>query len=240
MRLRGGAGRARATGITPAEAELVGVAAYVRVSSKSQNFATQADAIKRASKARGDDIAQWFEEKRTAKTSDRPALNELRRLVREGAIRKLYVFRLDRLTRSGIRDTLTIVHELREHGCTLVTLTDGLVHDGPMGDLVIAALACAAQIERLAGDERRAAARERLLSEGGTWGRPKRTSDVQEQRVGELLAQHRSLRAIAVAMKIPRATVGRIAQRLKSHAQNGATPNGKKPGRRSSVPPPAH
>src|SRR6266545_1271765 len=71
----------------------VTVAAYIRVSSRSQNNATQREAIKRASKARGHVIAHWFEEKRSAKTLERPVLSHVRDLARRGEVQRLYVFR---------------------------------------------------------------------------------------------------------------------------------------------------
>src|SRR5207244_2180810 len=69
-------------------------AAYIRVSSRSQNHATQRDAILRAASARGDRITQWFEERRSAKKLDRPMLASVRELARRGDLPKLYVFRL--------------------------------------------------------------------------------------------------------------------------------------------------
>ena len=46
-------------------------AAYVRVSSKAQDDATQRSAIERAARARGDAIADWRSEKRGARTMAR-------------------------------------------------------------------------------------------------------------------------------------------------------------------------
>jgi len=50
-------------------------AAYVRVSSRSQDHATQRHTIERAAAARGDTLARWFVEKRSAATVDRDALS---------------------------------------------------------------------------------------------------------------------------------------------------------------------
>ena len=43
------------------------VVAYLRVSSRDQDFATQPSAIERAAKARGDEITEWRSEKRSGK-----------------------------------------------------------------------------------------------------------------------------------------------------------------------------
>lgn len=185
------------------------VAAYVRVSSASQTHAMQRDAIARVAEARGDAIAQWYADTRTGATLQRSDLDELRRSVRDGRYTRLYVFRLDRLTRSGIRDTLDLVEELARHGCELVTISDGFDLSGPAAEVVLAVMAWAAKIERLALVERIQAARARVAAKGGSWGRPKRMGEAEVRRARELQAEGRSVRAIAMAMKIPRATLSR-------------------------------
>ena len=80
------------------------------------DHATQRAAIERAAAARGDAIHTWYAEKKSAKTMNRPELTRLRADARAGDLKKLFVFRLDRLTRSGIRDTFELVEELRAHG----------------------------------------------------------------------------------------------------------------------------
>ena len=186
-----------------------GIAAYIRVSSRAQDHATQRDAIERAAKGRGEKVGRWFAEKRTAKTMERPELAELRGAARAGEVRKLYVFRLDRLARSGIRDTLSLVHELKGLGVELVTIADGFDVSGPAWEIIAAVMAWAAQMERLATNERISAARERIESEGGRWGRPSRLSEFERNRVIEAKARGLSVREISRNLKIPRSTVGR-------------------------------
>ena len=99
--------------------------AYLRVSSKAQDFPTQRAAIERAAAARGDAIRSWYAEKRSGKTLARLELDRLRADARGGLVRRLYVFRLDRLTRSGIRDTFELIEELRAAGVEVVSVADG-------------------------------------------------------------------------------------------------------------------
>lgn len=184
--------------------------AYVRVSSRAQDHAMQKAAIERAAQARGDAITRWFAEKVSAKTLGRPELDRMRAAARAGEVRRLYIFRLDRLTRSGIRDTFEVVEELRAHGCEIVSVSDGFSLDGPAAEVVLAVMAWAAKMERLAINERIAAARERLAAEGRPWGRPPRLSAHQ---VAAIRADHkagRTIREIAQARKVPRSTVGRV------------------------------
>jgi site-specific DNA recombinase len=107
------------------------IAAYCRVSSKAQDFATQRSAIERAATARGDTITAWRSEKRSGNLLARPELDQLRADARAGFIRKLYLYRFDRLTRSGIADTLQVVEELRRHGVEVVSVADGFDLTGP-------------------------------------------------------------------------------------------------------------
>jgi DNA invertase Pin-like site-specific DNA recombinase len=106
------------------------IAAYVRVSSRAQDVTTQRTAIERAAAARGDLIAEWYSEKRSGKTLARPELNRLRQAVARCEVSRVYVFRLDRLARSGIRDTFEVVDELRAAGVELVSVADGFALTG--------------------------------------------------------------------------------------------------------------
>ena len=184
-------------------------AGYLRVSSRAQDFATQRNAIERAAMARGDTITDWRSEKRSGKLLARPELDRLRADVQAGSVRKLYVYRLDRLTRSGISDTLQVVEELHRHGCELVSVADGIDLQGPASEIVMVVMAWAAKMERLAINERISAARERVEAEGGKWGRPSRFSDGDRAKVLSLHQQGRSIRDIAIALKTPKSTVAR-------------------------------
>jgi len=199
--------------------------AYVRVSSKAQDNATQRSAIERAAAARGDEIGAWYAEKKSGKTIERDELVRLRADARAGLVRRLYVFRVDRLARSGIRDTFEVVEELRRHGVELVTIADGFALDGPAAEVVLAVMAWAAKMERLAINERVAAARERLEDEGRPWGRPKRMTAEQVEKARQLAAQGRTTREIAIALKVAKSTIGRCL------SQNAGPVDGtKKPG----------
>lgn len=184
-------------------------AAYVRVSSRTQDLATQRSAIERAAAARGDQLEHWFSEKLSGRTLQRPELDRLRTAARAGHVRRLYVFRLDRLTRSGIRDTFELVEELRAHGVHLVSVADGFDLAGPAAEVVLAVMAWASKMERLAIGERISAARERVEAAGGRWGRPPRLSAEQLAKVLELRRRGKSVREISVALKVPHSTVGR-------------------------------
>jgi DNA invertase Pin-like site-specific DNA recombinase len=189
----------------------VQAAAYIRVSSRAQDHATQRAAIERIAAARGDAITSWYAEKRSARTMAR---EELRRLLADGLAgflrgHRLYLFRLDRLTRTGIADTLTTLDELRACGVEVVSVADGFDLTGPHAEVIIAVMARAAKMERLATAERIAAARERIEAEGGRWGRPRRMDRRDVEKARQMRLDGRSVRRIAMALGVPRSTVGR-------------------------------
>jgi len=188
---------------------LLKVVAYVRVSSRAQDLGMQQAAIEKAAAARGDAIEEWFSEKRSGKLLARPELDRLRATVRAGKVKRLYVFRLDRLARSGIRDTFEVVEELRTNRAEIVSVSDGFALEGPAAEVVLAVLAWAAKMERLAINERVAAARDRMEAEGRPWGRPPRLSKADCVRIQGLQNEGRSIREIAMAVKVPRSTVAR-------------------------------
>jgi DNA invertase Pin-like site-specific DNA recombinase len=184
-------------------------AAYLRVSTKAQDDATQRSAIARAARARRDVITTWYAEKRGGGTLARPELERLRADVRRGHIQRLYVYRLDRLTRSGIRDTFELVESLRSAGVELITVADGFDINGPAAEIVIAVMAWAAKMERLATGERIADTIARFQEEGRPWGRTPLVDARALKRIRKLRREGRSIRAIAVALKLPRSVVGR-------------------------------
>lgn len=194
--------------------------AYVRVSSRGQDHAMQRSAIERAAIARGDAVATWYAEKRTATTNDRPELARLLADARAGRVRRLYVFRLDRLTRTGIADTLAMVTELRGLGVEVVNIADGFSVPPPnasgsavaLGQLILAVLAWAAEMELHTRRERIAARRELADERGEAWGRPSRIDPATRADILKRAAAGEAVRAIAQAVKVPRSTIGRVVR----------------------------
>ena len=184
-------------------------AVYLRVSTGKQDWALQRQAVKRAADARRDTLpkALWFEEKKSGGTIQRPALQKLREAVRAGRVRRVYVFRIDRLSRSGMRDILNVVEEFRANGAELVTVADGFQLGGPCDDMLIAVMALGAQIERDAIGARIKEARKRVEASGGRWGRPRRVDPTTLKRAIQMSREGESLRAIARALKVSRSTL---------------------------------
>jgi DNA invertase Pin-like site-specific DNA recombinase len=194
---------------------------YLRVSTDGQSLETQNDSVVRAARARGDRIGRFYAEIEGGDARRRPELQRLLADAREGLISRLYVYRLDRLTRGGASETLNLIHELERAGVELVTLADGFDVAGPARDVILAVLGWQAERELLAIRERLATAKARVTAAGGQWGRPRRVVDAID--VFRLKDQGRSIRQISMALKCPKSTVHRVLGR------NVATPSSRVP-----------
>lgn len=206
---------------------MVAAAAYLRTSSQSQDRDTQADACERAARARGDELALVFEETRLRDARKRPQLDAALAAAREGGFRRLYVFKLDRLTGLGARDLLNVLHSFDELGVELVPVRDSIpLEKGPIRDMYLAGLAVAAQLELNAIRERIAAARTRLEGKGKKWGRPRADiSAATLTKAQELLRRGKTLRQAAVILKVKRPT---LARRLRELSQKPPSDAGEK------------
>jgi len=97
-----------------------------------------------------------YVDKKSGATRNRPGLDEALRQARPGDV--IVVHTLDRLGRT-LRDTLNLVHELRERGVGIRTLADPLGidtsnPDGPIARLSVVMLALFAEMERTYAAER--------------------------------------------------------------------------------------
>ncbi|MDG1640291.1 recombinase family protein, partial [Bacillus paranthracis] len=85
--------------------------AYIRVSTVEQNLEQQKALLEKYG------IDRWYEEKASAKDTNRPKFQEMMDWVREGDT--IYIRDFSRLARST-QDLLNITSELREKGVHLV------------------------------------------------------------------------------------------------------------------------
>ncbi len=187
------------------------VAGYIRVSSRSQDFEYQRHAIQVAARARGEVVTQWYADVATGKHMQRTQLIRLRDGIRAHTIHRLWVWRIDRLTRSGIIDTLSCISEIRLAGCSMSSVADGFALDGPAADVILAVLAWAAQQEREKIRENQAAARARLALEGRHMGLPPIPVHIKGL-VRELSGKGLSVRRTARAAGISKSSVWNILQ----------------------------
>src|SRR5688572_30527261 len=94
-------------------------ALYVRVSSKRQDLASQLPDLERWAAAQSDEV-QWYRDKFTGKTLDRPGWQTLQAAIDRGEVAKVVVWRLDRLGRSAAGLT-KLFADLQDRGIGLVS-----------------------------------------------------------------------------------------------------------------------
>jgi DNA invertase Pin-like site-specific DNA recombinase len=170
----------------------------------------QRDEIAAEADRRGYVIGERYEETASAKTTARPVLNRLRADIRAGKWQALFLWKLDRLCRSGIRDAFILVDECREAGCKVISLHDAFDVDGPAGELLLAVFAWGAKVERETISMRVRAGMAAARRQGVHIGRPRVHVDVV--RAVRLLGEGRSLRRVAKVLGVAASTLCRSLQ----------------------------
>ncbi len=189
------------------------LAIYIRTSTADQDGAAQLHALRRAAEARGwGNPAEFIDVGHSGAKASRPALDKLRRAARDGQIRQLLVFALDRLGRS-LRDLLLLLDELTASGCVIVSLREAIDLSTPTGRLLVHLISALAEFEREIIRERVKAGLARVKATGKTRtgkaiGRPRRKIDLEA--VARLRREGKTWRDVARAVKAPRRTVERV------------------------------
>lgn len=170
---------------------------YVRVSAADQNPARQLEALAGADRI--------FTDRASGKNTDRPALAEMVRYVRDGDT--VQVKSPDRLARSTT-DLLALVKQLRDKGAA-VEFTDNpeLNTDTPQGELMLTILAAVAQFERATARDRQAEGIAIAKTKGKYRGRKPALTDEQAAEVTERLAAGASVSALAREYGTSRQTI---------------------------------
>lgn len=193
------------------ESALPRVGIYVRVSTNRQDVASQLPDLRRYVDAQGIE-AEFFTDKATGKTMDRPAFERLMAAVRAGRVSTLIVWRLDRLGRTASGLT-ALFEELRSRKVNLVSLKDGLDLATPAGRLMANVLASVAAFETEVRAERVLAGLGAARERGVRLGRPTgirtriKVTDEQVTLARRLKAEGSGVSVIARATGLSRPTV---------------------------------
>jgi DNA invertase Pin-like site-specific DNA recombinase len=189
-------------------------AIYERVSTRGQDLASQHAELEAWSKgavARGETV-QWFSDKFTGKTLERPGMNRLLSEVRAGKVHKIVCYRLDRLGRTA-KGLTALFEELTSLQVGFVSLREGIDLTTPAGRLIANVLASVASYETEIRGERIAAgfAAKRTRGEKINSGRPKGSAHKATPEARQMIRQLRdrgyAIAAIARQLKLSRNTV---------------------------------
>ncbi len=183
-------------------------ALYLRVSREDLALDNQRPELDRLASARGLDVVSVFEETGSA-AKKRPEHAAMMAAAMRGKFDVVLVWSLDRFGRSmagNIRDVIS----LDQAGVRLVSAREPwLDTGGPVRDLLLAIFSWVAEQERRRLIERTHAGLDRARAAGKRLGRPPRVTPKLAQAAARLRQEGRSLRAIAVALKLPERSVRR-------------------------------
>jgi DNA invertase Pin-like site-specific DNA recombinase len=191
-------------------------AIYVRVSSGSQDTASQDRELKAWAGNQTDEVI-WYRDKATGKNFDRPGWLKLEKDIAAGKITRLVVWRLDRLGRTA-GETITLFDRLESLGVVFVSMREGIDASTPSGRLMRNILASYAQFETEVRSERQRAGIEAVREANGgkcTWGGRKvgtriRVTEEKERAILDMNAAKKPISEIARITELTRPTVYRV------------------------------
>jgi DNA invertase Pin-like site-specific DNA recombinase len=181
---------------------------YLRVSTADQAVENQLPSLELIAEARGFKLVKLFDELESTRKA-RPVFDRMMLAARRGEFDVLLVWALDRFGRDTIGNLLA-VRELDRLGVRIVSAQDSwLDTTGPARELLVAVMSWVAQQERDRRSERTRAGLARARAQGARIGRPHRLTRADVARAKAMRAEGKSIRAIAIAMRTPRATIAR-------------------------------
>jgi len=189
------------------------IGCYVRVSTSRQKTDGQEAELRRWLKRNEipESSVEWFIDKETGTTLDRPAFKRLQGAVFGGRIRTVLVWKLDRLSRR-LRDGVAVLADWTERGVRVVAVTQELDLSGPVGRMVAAVLLGLAEIENEYRRERQAAGIKVAKKQGRYKGRQRGTFKGRPERARALREKGLAVTEIAAAMGISQRSVFRYLQ----------------------------
>jgi DNA invertase Pin-like site-specific DNA recombinase len=176
---------------------------YGRVSTRDQHTEAQHDALLAADV----DPKNIFVEKASTRLAQRPKLEELRKVLRDGDT--IVVTKVDRLARS-LLDLITIADDLRKQGVTLEVLSGTFNRDDPMGEAFFQMTGVFAQLERDLIRQRTMDGLQAARARGRKGGRRAKLTDAQATEVRRLYAaKDKTVKEIGELFGITRESVYR-------------------------------
>jgi DNA invertase Pin-like site-specific DNA recombinase len=182
-------------------------AAYIRVSSpKGQKTDSQRAELEAWAKRQRLRQVQWFEDRETGKHLDRPAFQKMQATIFAGGIDTVMVWKLDRLARN-LKDGITTLADWCQRGIRVVSITQQIDLNGPVGQLIAGVLFGIAQIEHQHIRERQAIGIAAAKKRGIYTGRQPGTTKAEPTRAHALRKQGLTIPEIAQALGVKERTV---------------------------------
>ena len=178
---------------------------YARVSSDTQDYEAQVEALKAAG------CGRIYSEKASGKsTNGRPALARMLKTLGPGDV--VTVTKLDRIARSS-RDLHNLIHDFKERGVGFVSLGDSWCDTtSDVGRLILAIMGGIAEFERELIRKRCQAGIERAKARGTQFGRTPILDHSQRRKIAERYAAGETMAELAHEYACGEATVWRALQ----------------------------
>jgi DNA invertase Pin-like site-specific DNA recombinase len=185
-------------------------AIYLRVSSKAQDTRSQEPDLERFA-ASQDGSIQWYRDKATGKSMDRPGWVKLEEAIRQGKVSAVVVWRVDRLGRTA-RGLTALFEDFQQRKINLISLKDGLDLSTSAGRLMAHILASVAQYETEVRGERVKAGQTVARDQGKRWGGSKAgirkvVTDEQLRTILRMRAEKEPISTISRVVGLSRPTV---------------------------------
>jgi DNA invertase Pin-like site-specific DNA recombinase len=192
-------------------------AIYIRVSSKSQDYASQLADLKIWAANQQMSVV-WYEDTATGTNMIRPGMERLHKDLIAGKISTVACWRLDRLGRTA-KGLVSLFDELIKYKVNLVSLKDGLDLSTSAGRLLANVLASVASFETEVRHERQMAGIMAARMKGKTWGGSVkgRLLKITEEHVAivhSMFDQGKKITQIAKTLNLSRPTIYKIINEL--------------------------
>ncbi len=193
------------------------IAVYVRVSSNSQDFASQEADLKRWVNSQEKAVV-WYKDKATGTNMNRPGMEKLVADINANKIESVICWRLDRLGRSA-KGLVSLFDELQKRKINLISLKEGLDLSTPAGRLMANVLASVAAFETEARKERQMAGIAAAKAAGRSWGGSKKgrrikLTDDHISIAKDMYSNGKKIAVIARTLGLCRPTVYKIIDGL--------------------------
>ncbi|MCK6259406.1 recombinase family protein [Fictibacillus sp. KIGAM418] len=173
---------------------------YARVSTPDQNLQMQIDELQK------EGVFEIFQEKITTRKRERPALEELLKVIRAGD--RVVVYKLDRISRST-RHLIELVETFEEKGVEFVSIKDNIDTSTPTGKFFFHMMAAIAELERDVISERTRSGIANARARGRQGGRPKKDEKAIQTALKMYHSKDFSISEIVKATGVSQATLYR-------------------------------
>jgi len=184
---------------------------YARVSTDRQESMNQIAELREYAARQGWDIVREYVDEDVRGKDRKPQLEALLEGAHQRRFDVAIFWALDRLTRTGVKDAIDILHRLGSSGVDFVSFRESyLTSLGPFRDMVVGILATIANVETVRMSERIKAGLARARADGHKIGRPSVGSPGMCAEIVQKRDRGASWGQLAHEYRLPRSTARRL------------------------------